>query len=42
MIMSDVDVKALRTREILRLYAALLEELINRNVVRTRNAPDLR
>lgn len=37
--MSDVDVKALRTREILRLYAALLEELIARKVVRTRNAP---
>lgn len=37
--MSDIDVKALRTREILRLYAALLEELINRKVVRTRNAP---
>lgn len=37
--MVDVDVKALRTREILRLYAALLEELIERRVVRTRNAP---
>lgn len=34
-----VDVRALRTREILRLYAALLEELIERGVVRTRNAP---
>jgi hypothetical protein len=36
---SGIDINRLSTRQILRLYASLLTELIARGVVRSRNAP---
>lgn len=35
----DVDLSGLSTRALLRLYADILTELVNRGVVRSRNAP---